>query len=138
MLYVSAGQCLKGLAIFLDARDKLNQKKIFQLSPENHFAPALSPKSWYYYYLWRNVTQDGIDGCSDTFISKHYTSPKEIHALQYLIYKVHPFGLRKNLTESLPRKLSINELIALSDEKSFAPFYREHVRIHHIDDDEKY
>lgn len=59
-------------------------------------------------------------------------------ALQYLIYDVHPFGLQKNLTESLPRKLTIEELIKLSDEKSFASNYKEHQRIHQIDEDEKY
>jgi len=129
---------LKNLAIFLDGRDQLDQKRFFPLSPEQHFKPALDPKFWYSQYLWRNVSQGGLQCCSDTFVSKHYTSPKEMHSLQYLIYNVHPYGLQKNLTETLPRKLSIEEVIKLSDEKSFAPNYKQHKFIHKIDDDEKY
>ncbi|KAL7039575.1 hypothetical protein ACKWTF_000036 [Chironomus riparius] len=135
---VFIGQCLKNLAIFLDGRDQFDQKRFFPLSPEQHFKPALDPTFWYSQYLWRNVSQGGLQCCSDTFISKHYTSPKEMHTLQYLIYNVHPYGLQKNLTEILPRKLSIKELIRLSDEKSFAPNYKQHKIIHNIDDDEKY
>jgi glycoprotein-N-acetylgalactosamine 3-beta-galactosyltransferase len=135
---VFVGQCLKNLAIFLDGRDQLDQKRFFPLSPEQHFKPALDPKFWYSQYLWRNVSQGSLQCCSDTFVSKHYTSPKEMHSLQYLIYNVHPYGLQKNLTETLPRKLSIDEIIKLSDEKSFAPNYKQHKYIHKIDDDEKY
>ena len=97
-----------------------------------------NPDWWYPQYLWRNVTQGGLECCSDTFVEKHYTDPKEMHMLDYLIYHVHPFGLQKNLTETMPRKLSIEELIKLSDEKSFAKNYEEHERKHMIDDDEKY
>jgi glycoprotein-N-acetylgalactosamine 3-beta-galactosyltransferase len=136
---VFVGRCLKDLAIFLDGRDELNQKRFFPLGPEEHLKPdKLDPTFWYAQYLWRNVSQGGLQCCSDTFVERHYVSPLEMHMLEYLTYHVHPYGLQKNLTETLPRKLSIEELIKLSDEKSFAANYQEHKRNHQIGDDEKY
>lgn len=93
---------------------------------------------WYWRNLWRNVTHGGLDCCSDVYIGAHYVSPKEMYMLQYLIYKVHPFGLQKNLTETMPRKLTLDEIITASDVKSLSPNFIEHERVHYIDDDEKY
>ncbi|KAG5674688.1 hypothetical protein PVAND_004640 [Polypedilum vanderplanki] len=136
---VFVGRCLKDLAIFLDGRDELNQMRFFPIGTEEHMKhEAIDPTFWYSQYLWRNFSQGGLDCCSDTFIESHYASPQEMHMLDYLIYNVHPFGLQKNLTETLPRKLSIEEIIKRSDEKSFAANYQEHRRNHQIDEDEKY
>lgn len=49
-----------------------------------------------------------------------------MHLLEYLIYHVHPYGYDQNSTEQLPRKLYLDEIIARSDIKSFAPEYYEH------------
>jgi hypothetical protein len=38
-----------------------------------------------------------------------------MYYLDHLIYHVHPFGLEKNFTESLPRKLKLEEIIEASD-----------------------
>lgn len=57
---------------------------------------------------------------------------------EYLIYHVHPFGIEKNLTETLPRKLSLNEIIAASDAKSFNNFAINHTDHHQLDDSERY
>lgn len=65
-------------------------------------------------------------------------SPKEMYFLEYAIYHVHPFGMQKNLSESLPRKLSLQETMKASDIKSFSPNFIEHKIIHNLDDDEKY
>jgi hypothetical protein len=62
-----------------------------------------------------------------------------MYLLEYLIYHFHPFGLEKNLTETLPRKLSLDEIIEASDLNSiYSPNYMEHEKIHYIDEDEKY
>lgn len=137
-LYV--GVCLSKYAIFIDARDEKNEKQIFPVGVEEHMKfhePEM--KYWYYRNLWRNVTQGGLGCCSDIYIGSHYVSPSEMHLLEFLIYNFHPFGLEKNLTETLPRKLSLDEIIRNSDMKSiYSPNYREHERIHYIDEDEKY
>jgi glycoprotein-N-acetylgalactosamine 3-beta-galactosyltransferase len=137
---VIVGQCLKKHAIFIDARDDKNQKQIFPIGVEDHMSVGNVDMSyWYWEYLWRNVTQGGLDCCSDIFIGSHYISPQEMSLMEYLIYNMHPFGLQKNLTETLARKLSLDEIVAASDAKNvFSPNYKEHEHIHYLDDDEKY
>jgi hypothetical protein len=71
-------------------------------------------------------------------VEMHYIKPNEMRMLEYFIYNLHPFGLEKNLTETLPKKLSIEEIVEASDKRSFAKNYREHKIVHQFDDDEKY
>lgn len=84
------------------------------------------------------MTQGSLDCCSDTLVHMHYISPIEMGKYDYLVYNVHPFGVEKNLTEVLPRKFSLEEIIKTSDEKSLSKYYVEHEKIHNFDDDEKY
>lgn len=137
---VYVGVCLTNFAIFIDARDEKNEKQIFPVGVEQHMSfhePDMN--YWYYRNMWRNVTQGGLGCCSDIYIGSHYISTKEMNLLEFLIYHSHPFGLEKNLTEALPRKLSLKEIVKASDAKSiFSPNYEEHERKHIIEDDEKY
>lgn len=137
---VYVGQCLNKFAIFLDARDDKNQKQLFPIGVETHMQKNELDKSfWYTQYLWRNVTQGGLGCCSDVYIGSHYVSPKEMYFMHFLIYNFHPYGTEKNLTEKFPRKLSLEEIINASDNKSiFASNYQPHECIHYIDNDEKY
>lgn len=137
---VFIGACLSKYAIFIDARDEKNEKQIFSFGVEVHLTftkPNMS--NWYQKMLWRNVTQGGLGCCSDTFISFTTSPPKEIYFMEFAIYHLHPFGIEKNLTETLPRKLSLDEIIKASDVKSsYSSRYKEFERVHYIDEDEKY
>ncbi|CAG9800631.1 unnamed protein product [Chironomus riparius] len=136
---VMVGRCIQNFAIFVDARDSQNQKQIFPagvIEHMKHKEPDM--KYWYFRYLYRNVTQGGLDCCSDIFIGSHYVKSKGMYFMDYLINNVHPFGLMKNVTEALPRKLSLDEIIASSDKISFAENFVPHKSVHFIDDDEKY
>ena len=137
---VFVGQCLNKFAIFLDARDEKNQKQLFPIGTETHMdKKELDPSFWYTKYLWRNVTQGGLDCCSDIYIGSHYIPPLHMYFMQFLIYNLHPYGTEKNLTEKFPRKFSLEEIIKASDNKSiFASNYKTHESIHYLDDDEKY
>jgi len=135
---VMVGRCMKKFAIFVDARDSENQKQIFPAGMIIHMKHKKPDLKWYFQYLYRNVTQGGLNCCSDVFIGAHYVKPKKMYLMDYLIYNVHPFGLMKNLTEVLPRKLSLDEIIESSDKKSFATNFVPHEAVHYIDDDEKY
>jgi hypothetical protein len=42
-------------------------------------------------------------------------SSKQMYTLDYFTYHVHPFGLDKNSTEVLPRKPSLDEILARSN-----------------------
>lgn len=130
---------LRRNAILIDARDEKNEKQMFPIGIKEHLENKERNMSfWYNQYLWRNVTQGGLRCCSDTFIEAHYIKPQEMYFMEFLIYYMHPFGLEKNLTEKLPRKFSLNEIIKNSDASSFAPNFRAHEIVHYIDEDEKY
>lgn len=122
----------------MDGLDEIGQKRFFPLSVNIHFEKALNPKDWYSSYLWNNVTQGGLECCSDTFVEMHYASPGEMKKLEFLIYNLHPFGVQKNLTESLPRKFALSEIVNSSDKISYAKNYRKHPITHQFDDDERY
>lgn len=94
------------------------------------------PRQWFWQYLWKNVTQGGLDCCSDIFIGDTTWGPREIYGQEYFIYHVHPFGVSKNLTEVLPRKLTMDEIIKASDAISYAPNFEPHEIVHYFDDDE--
>lgn len=68
----------------------------------------------------------------------HYVNKNKNFLLEYLVYHVHPFGYEQNTTEVLPKKLSLDEIIERSDAKSYAPEYKEHERIHNIEESERY
>lgn len=130
--------CLGTEAIFVDDLDDLGQKRIFPVTLEAHLTPTIDPKLWYWDYLWRNVTQNSLECCSDTFLAMHYIKAEEMAQLEFIIYNLHPFGLKKNLTESLPKKLALDQIINASDKRSNSKNYRAHKLIHNIHEDERY
>ena len=115
--------------------DDLYQKRFFPLSVVKHFKEQI-PNVWYKSYLWYNNTVGDLRCCSDTFCSMHYVEPMELFVLEYFIYHVHPFGLEKNSTEKLPRKLAVSEIIAASDKKGWGSLYHDHEPVHNLDDSE--
>ena len=74
---------------------------------------------WYFSDMYYDAVQGNLNCCSDTFIQTHYVEPQHMIFLDYLIYNVHPFGLDKNLTEVLPKKLKLKEISASSNDYSF-------------------
>jgi glycoprotein-N-acetylgalactosamine 3-beta-galactosyltransferase len=133
------GACLSTYALFIDTIDELNQKQMFITGTEEHTQyKAANYSYWYWRNLWTNVTQGGLGCCSDLLISDHYISPKRMNFLEYLVYHVHPFGLKKNLTEKLPRKLTLKEMIKLSEAKTYSPNRINHTIRHNFEESEKF
>lgn len=137
MQFSFIGKCLRTHALFIDDLDEFGQKRFFPVPFETHLTKTIDPKFWYWQYLWRNVSQGSLECCSDTFVEMHYVKPQEMQLLEFLIYHFQPFGLEKNLTETLPRKLSLDEIIKMSDTRSFSINYREHKKNHYIEADER-
>lgn len=134
------GRCLAHHAIFVDCRDQLHQKRFFPIGVEEHMKlkTSVDPTYWYSLYQYYNVTQGNTSCCSDTSAEYHYINPREMHALEYFIYKVQPFGLNDHQSEALPKKLSLKEIIAASDAQSFSPNFKKHPNVHHLDPDERF
>jgi hypothetical protein len=68
----------------------------------------------------------------------HYVGQQQSLKLEYLIYRVHPYGLDKNSTEKLPRKLPLQEIIDASNIKGWGKEYRDHEPVLHLDPSEIY
>lgn len=116
--------------------DDLYQKRFLPTMMTDHINANAS--YWYMQRLYYNVSYGNLGCCSDVAVSFHYISPQKMYLLEYFIYHVHPFGIEKNLTEILPRKLSLEEIIAASDIPSESPLYMEHEHKHNIEPDERY
>lgn len=132
---LSMGDALAHSAIFVDCRDQLLQRRFFPLGFEYHIN-NLDPSFWYKNYAYYNVTQGSLNCCSDIPISFHYITPPAMYQLEYFVYHVHPFGIEKNFTESLPRNLTLKEIIEASDTKSFSPNFRNHTDFHNMSSSE--
>lgn len=130
---VRMGRTLSHSAIFVDTQDELQQQRFFPIKMFNLVKVSENPLGDYYLnYTYYNVSNDGLRCCSDVSIGFHYTKPKEMHSLDYFIYKVYPFGSDKNLTEKFPRKLKLNEIIKASDRKVYTPNFRDHIDYHNM------
>lgn len=132
------GRCLRHHALAIDGHDMLKQQRFFPLGAEYPMALKFNSNYWYEKYQWFNVTRGNLNCCSDTLAAVHYIEPGEMNFLEFLIYNLHPFAIDKNSTETLPPKLTLNEVIEAANTKSSSPYYREHKFIHHMDDDEKF
>lgn len=128
-------------AIFPDTRDEKLQQRFFPYPLDqslNHTTERSLIHQWYFDRLYYNVPQGGTDCCSDVIVQCHYIKSYTLYFLEYLIYNVHPFGLEKNLTETLPRKLGLQEIIKASDAKSYGSFIGEHEDVHDLTSSEVY
>jgi glycoprotein-N-acetylgalactosamine 3-beta-galactosyltransferase len=134
-------QTLAHSAIFVDCRDELLQNRFFVVTMKKYFFPDYhknqSSNAWFDKTLYHNYS-GGLSCCSDVPISFHYIQPKALYLLDFLIYDTHPFGIEKNLTESLPRKLTLDEIIKASDAKSNAPGFVDHTDYHNMSSSEMF
>lgn len=81
--------------------------------------------------------------CSDTFTMMHYVPGSKMYSLEYYTYIVHPFGIDKNSTEVLPRKIPLEEIIARSHIPGTGEHYfgirdRKAITYLEIEDSERY
>uniref|UniRef100_A0A0N4ZRH2 Glycoprotein-N-acetylgalactosamine 3-beta-galactosyltransferase 1 n=1 Tax=Parastrongyloides trichosuri TaxID=131310 RepID=A0A0N4ZRH2_PARTI len=100
---VELGRCLQNAGVIAgDSRDKHGRHRMFPLSPLYHFhgnnstGKSLLPK-WFYQYMYYPYN-DTEECCSDTMISFHYVTPQLMYTIHNLLYRVYPFGLKKDNT----------------------------------------
>lgn len=74
---------------------------------------------WFWNHLYYNIAQGSLDCCSDSFGYISYVESTEMYLLDYLIYKVVPFGVDRHFNETLPRKWTFDEVERDANEKSF-------------------
>jgi glycoprotein-N-acetylgalactosamine 3-beta-galactosyltransferase len=129
---------LERSAIAVDERDEALGKRFFPAGVKEHLKKEKDPKYWYDISQYYEVSQGNLSCCSDTPASFHYIPPREMFMLEYLTRYVHPFGLDKSSSESLPRKLKLKEILYKSDVESKSIKYKKHRIYHDLEDSEKY
>ncbi|XP_046656515.1 glycoprotein-N-acetylgalactosamine 3-beta-galactosyltransferase 1-like isoform X3 [Daphnia pulicaria] len=98
------GKCMENLNVStMDTRDSKGRGRFFPFSPDLHYFPNEIPQdSWY----WRNIyyppPTKGSDCCSDSAISFHYVSARQMRILEYLIYQLRPFGIPADGRPAMP------------------------------------
>lgn len=133
---VEMGAALENKAIFVDCRDAQHQLRIFPIPLYRYFLNK--PPPWYLQMTYYNFSSWGsMKCCSDVPITFHYVKPKVLYFYEYLTYRVHPFGIDSKKT-TLPRKLSLDEIIAGSDVNSHSIYFRSHKDFHEIESSEFY
>lgn len=133
---IEIGKCLSHSAIFVDSRDELRQKRFFPVGVEEHMSKVVDSNYWYRRNQYYQAPQGNVDCCSATSIEFHYIEPPEMYALEYYIYKVHPFGTEDHSNKTLPRKFSLKEIIKASDHMSSSPNFRSHKNYHDLESSE--
>lgn len=81
---------------FVDTKEEDNRERVFLGNPEKDIFPANSP----------GFNQTYIDTCcSDKLVSLHGFWGAALLKYDYYIYRVHAFGTKKGLNQTLPQKL---------------------------------
>lgn len=130
---IRMGQILAHSAIFVDCRDELKQRRFFPVNFLAYLEHLTAPNhQWFYNYTYYNVSIGNLGCCSDVPIVFHNIKPPKMYFEEYFNYEIHPFGIDKNSSETLPRKLKLKEIIAESDTTVLTPNFREHVDYHNM------
>ncbi|XP_026327583.1 glycoprotein-N-acetylgalactosamine 3-beta-galactosyltransferase 1-like [Hyposmocoma kahamanoa] len=88
------GICLHRVGVkAVDTRDSEQRGRFWPFSPQDHVVPYTDPDFWYWRYTYY-PSQYGVDCCSDYSISFHYQSPADMYTMEFLIYKLRPFGIQ--------------------------------------------
>lgn len=131
------GRCLQHSAIFVDERDERHQKRFFPAGLSDHLKREKDQTYWYDVSQYYEVAQGSLKCCSDTPISFHYVTPREMYALDFYVRHVHPFGVETNFDEKLPLKLKLDDIIKASDVESASKNIQKPNVFHDMEDSEK-
>lgn len=132
------GRCLQHSAIFVDERDEKMEKRFFPTGIVGHLGADVNLNYWYDNSQYYEVVHGNLSCCSELPAGFHYIGPHELYMLEYLTRHVHPFGIKKNLTETSPRKLSLKQILRASDQESSSIKFKKHRIYHNLDESEKY
>ena len=90
---VFMGQCLRYVNITpFDTRDHIGRQRYQPFAPETHLIEGRSPKSMWIWRFEKYPYQEGEECCSSYAIAFHYVNPNLQRVLEYLLYRLHPFG----------------------------------------------
>ncbi|XP_078621352.1 glycoprotein-N-acetylgalactosamine 3-beta-galactosyltransferase 1-like [Branchiostoma floridae x Branchiostoma japonicum] len=85
------GKCMQNVGVrAMDSRDHQGRERFHPFDVSAHLQGAFP--EWYYRYSFYNVSK-GLSCCSDYSISFHYVPWDQMYALDYLVYRLRPYGM---------------------------------------------
>ncbi|XP_065092560.1 glycoprotein-N-acetylgalactosamine 3-beta-galactosyltransferase 1-like [Ochlerotatus camptorhynchus] len=100
------GRCMESVNVTAgDSRDLLGRKRFLPMEPLFHLTtnPSDDPDFWYKHYSFYEPYY-GRNCCSDLAISFHYIQGLQMYVMDYLIYSLHPYGVKFKNPALLPKK----------------------------------
>uniref|UniRef100_A0A336LUX7 Glycoprotein-N-acetylgalactosamine 3-beta-galactosyltransferase 1 n=1 Tax=Culicoides sonorensis TaxID=179676 RepID=A0A336LUX7_CULSO len=106
---VEIGRCLQNVHVRAgDSRDFELRARFLPFVPEGHLIPSDNHDWWYWKNIWYDI-KEGLECCSDYAVSFHYVNPKLMYMLDYLIYHMRAYGIRRH-PRPLEKKLNFMEM----------------------------
>lgn len=122
----------------MDTRDAKKQARFMMYGVEKFFIPY-DPDNWFFKNAYYDFPLNSLSCCSETPAGFHtIKNIKEMYLIHYFTYHVHPFGIDKNSSDKLPRKLSLKEILNASDVVSNSSYYVKHKFVHDMESSEIY
>lgn len=129
--------CLTNKSIFVDTRDNRKQMRFLMFGVDKYFPKKYNPTNWFFEKAFYDVPHHSLDCCSDLPVGFHYIKrTAEMYLIEYLIYRVYPFGIDKSSNEELPEKFSLTEILSRANVGSNSTLYKQHKVIHEMDSSE--
>lgn len=134
-----SGNCLKSKSIFVDTRDDLQQSRFLMFGVQAYFPVNYSSTNWFFEKAYYDVRHGTLSCCSSAPVGFHYIKNiREMYLLEYLSYQVHAFGISKSSSQTLPRKLTLHEILKDSDLESNSTLFKKHKVVHDMESSEIY
>lgn len=106
---LEVGICLRNNTIQVDTRDENHKHTFYPTLPEDDLNP-FGQRYWYHTYQFYKIDQ-GSNCCSDMPIGFHYIDIENMYLMDYLFYRVHPFGVGKRISDKLPKKVTFRQML---------------------------
>ncbi|XP_065183538.1 glycoprotein-N-acetylgalactosamine 3-beta-galactosyltransferase 1-like [Sycon ciliatum] len=89
------GACLREVGVPTGNSQDSGKDRFHPFVPEQHLIPGLIPEKFWYRDYVMYPAKEGPECCSDLSISFHYITPNLMRELYFYIYRLHPYGARK-------------------------------------------